>query len=74
MSVWRNNCIIRVDDHESGRKYNEIEGIDGIVFGYSTVFYIYNWDCPKNLGSDEKTRHQVRVLQNAIFALLSFII
>ena len=41
MSVWRNNCIIRVDDHESGRKYDEIEGIDGVVFGYSTVFYIY---------------------------------
>lgn len=40
MSVWRNNCILKVDDHESGRKYNEIEEIDGIIFGYSTVFYI----------------------------------
>ena len=73
MSVWRNNCILKVDDHESRRKYNEIEEIDGIVFGYSTVFYITGI-VPKTLARMKKTRHRDRALQNTIFALLSFII
>ena len=48
-----NTCIIRVDDHESGRKYDELEGIDDIVFGYSTVFYITGI-VPKTLAQMKK--------------------
>ena len=67
MSVWRNNCILKVDDHESRRKYNEIEEIDGIVFGYSTVFYITGI-VPKTLARMKK-----RVIRTGRFEIQSLL-